>query len=165
MNITISKTGRAARVALIDVALVAVMCAVPALSHVLAFPLYKLNPMLGVMLAGMMLVKDRRNALLMAVVLPLVSMLVTGMLAFPKMVCMAAELLTVSAVFGVASGRMKCFPAVLLSIVAGRGVYYMAKALLISPVALVGTEWWIQVVTSLAWAAVFAAWYKSQWGA
>ena len=155
MNVTISNTGKLMRTAAVDATLAGVMCVVPALSHMFSIPLYKFNPMLGVMLAGMLLVKDRRNALLMAVVLPMVSMLVTGMPALPKMICMSAELLTIASVWWMAEGRMKPMWGMLAAIVAGKAVYYLAKALIISPATLVGTEWWIQLASSLVWCLLF----------
>ena len=79
MNITLSKTSDVWRILIVDAAILAIICLVPTLSHLFSVPIYKLNPMTLCLLAGMLLVNDRRNAFLLALVLPLVSMLISGM--------------------------------------------------------------------------------------
>ena len=148
------------RFAAFDAALLALACLIPAASHLLAVPLYKLNPMLALLLAGMLVGKDWRNTLVLAVLMPLVSGLVTGMPAAPKMVCMMAELATVASLFAVLSRRWAVLPAVLTAIVAGKMVYYAMKALVIAPAVLVGTEWWMQLGTVLVWGGLFALLYR-----
>ena len=148
------------RFAAFDAAVLALACLIPAASHLLAVPLYKLNPMLALLLAGMLVGKDWRNALVLAVLMPLVSGLVTGMPAAPKMVCMMAELATVASLFAVLSPRWAVLPAVLTAIVAGKMVYYAMKALVIAPAVLVGTEWWMQLGTVLVWGGLFALLYR-----
>ena len=96
----------------------------------------------------------------MPVLMPLVSGLVTGMPAAPKMVCMMAELATVASLFAVLSPRWAVLPAVLTAIVAGKMVYYAMKALVIAPAVLVGTEWWMQLGTVLVWGGLFALLYR-----
>ena len=83
---SISKTKGVARYVILDVAVVAVACLIPTVSHLTALPLYMLNPMLALLLAGMLLGRDWRNALVLAVLMPLVSCLVVGMPTAPKMV-------------------------------------------------------------------------------
>ena len=148
------------RFAAFDAALLALACLIPAASHLLAVPLYKLNPMLALLLAGMLVGKDWRNALVLAVLMPLVSGLVTGMPAAPKMVCMMAELATVASLFAVLSRRWAVWPAVMVSMLAAKGVYYALKALIIAPAVLVGTEWWMQLGTVLVWGGLFALLYR-----
>ena len=148
------------RFAAFDAALLALACLIPAASHLLAVPLYKLNPMLALLLAGMLLGRDWRNALVLSGLMPLVSGLVTGMPAAPKMVCMMAELATVASLFAVLSRRWAMLPAVLTAIVAGKMVYYAMKALVIAPAVLVGTEWWMQLGTVLVWGGLFALLYR-----
>lgn len=144
----------------LDAVLLAAACLIPAASHVLVFPLYMLNPMLALLLVGMLLGRDWRNALLLAVLMPLVSSLVVGMPAAPKMVCMMAEMATVAMLFGWLSRRWPALPAVLTAILAGKVVYYALKALIMAPATLVGTEWWIQLGAVIVWGGLFAMLYK-----
>ena len=155
-----TKTDSIVRIAMVDAVLVALACLVPAVSHLTAVPLYVANPMLALLLAGMLLGKDWRNALVLAVLMPLTSCLLTGMPAAPKMVCMAAELATVAVLFGVLSRRWKALPAVLTAIVAGKVVYYVLKAVVVAPAVLVGTDLWLQLAAVLLWGGLFALLFR-----
>lgn len=159
-DMTNTRTRSVAGLLLIDAALVVAACMVPAVSHVVALPLYMLNPMLALLLAGMLVGKDWRNGLLLALLMPAVSCLVTGMPAPAKMLCMAAELATVAVLFGVLSRRWKVLPAVLVSVLVAKVVYYALKALIISPAALVGTNMWLQIAVVLLWGGLFAMFHS-----
>lgn len=160
MNTTIVNHQTIWRTALIDVALLALACLVPTISHLMALPLYHLNPMLLVLLASLLLVNDRRNAYLMALLLPCVSMLAVGMPTPLKAICMVAELETVVLV----SQLLKVFGnkffgqlgSMLVAMLCAKAVYYVLKAVLISSVALVGTPVATQVIVCVAAAVVFA---------
>ena len=155
-----TKTNPIVKYAVLDTVLVTLACLVPAASHLFAVPLYVANPMLALLLAGMLFGRDWRNALVLAVLMPLVSCLLTGMPAAGKMVCMMAELATVATMFGVLSRRWKVLPAVLVSVVAAKGVYYGLKAMVLAPAVLVGTEWWMQPGAVVLWSGLFAMLYK-----
>ena len=155
-----TKTNPIVKYAVLDTVLVTLACMVPAASHLFAVPLYVANPMLALLLAGMLFGRDWRNALVLAVLMPLVSCLLTGMPAAGKMVCMMAELATVATMFGVLSRRWKVLPAVLVSVVAAKGVYYGLKAMVLAPAVLVGTEWWMQLAAVVLWGGLFAMLYK-----
>ena len=144
----------------LDAALVTVACLVPAASHLFAVPLFKFNPMLAVLLAGMLIGRDWRNSMVLAVLLPLASSLLTGMPAAPKMVCMMAEMATVVGVFAMVARRWKAFPAILTAIVAGKAVYYGLKAIVVAPAVLVGTDWKLQLLAVLLWGGLFALFHK-----
>lgn len=153
---TLNPAGRIA----VDGALLALACLIPAASHALALPLYMLNPMLVLLLAGVLLHRDWRHALVLAVLLPVVSCLVVGMPTAAKAVCMVAELATVAVMFGWLQRKWVVWPAVMTAIVAGKVVYYLLKAVVLAPAVLVGTEWWIQLGTVVLWGGLFALLYK-----
>ena len=144
----------------IDAVLVTLACLIPAASHLFALPLYMLNPMLALLLAGMLMGRDWHNALVLAILLPLVSCVLVGMPTVLKMVCMMAELATVVGLFHLLSHRWAVLPAVLVSILAAKGIYYALKAVIIAPAVLVGTAWWMQLGAVLLWAGLFALLYK-----
>ena len=150
------------RLALTDMALLGVACLVPSVSHLLALPLYMLNPMLALLLVGLLIGRDWRNAIVLAVLMPLVSCLVTGMPAAPKMVCMMAELATVATMFGWLQRKWAVLPAVLTAVLAGKAVYYALKAVVIAPAVLVGTAWWMQLGAVVLWCGLFTLVYKSR---
>lgn len=164
MNIVSVKSQNIWRVALIDVALLATACLIPTLSHLTALPLYQLNPMLMVLLAGMLLVRDPRNAYIMAVLLPVVSMLAVGMPTPMKALCMVPEMLTVvlmgSLLMRKASRFMGVFGAMVAAILCGKVVYYGLKALIFGAAGLVSTPILVQVLAMVGIAAIFAAFSK-----
>lgn len=157
-----NRTQKVALLVGIDAVLVVAACLIPAASHALALPLYMLNPMLALLLAGLLLGRDWRNALALAVAMPLVSCLLTGMPAAGKMVCMMAELAVVAASFGLLKERWGATKAVFAGIVASKGVYYILKALLLAPATLVGTAWWMQLAAVLLWGGLFTMLYTKK---
>lgn len=171
MTTAIAKRQSAVRTALIDAALVGAACLIPTISHLTALPLYRLNPMALVLVGGMVAVRDRRNALLLAVLLPTVSMLAVGMPSPAKALCMAAELLTVaslatlaerawgrqSAALPFALARFGAAAAMMTgALMGGKAVYYGLKALLLPSAALVGTPVLTQAAAVAAAAVLYA---------
>ena len=161
---TVTRSRSLALVAVADVALVAAACFVPAVSHLAAWPLSMLNPMLALLLAGLLVGRragwQTGNGLMLALLMPLVSSLLVGMPVVAKLPCMVAELAVVAAGFALLSRRMPVLPAVLLAVVAGKGVYYGLKALLLPGAVLVGTDWAVQAFAVLLWGGVFAVCYR-----
>lgn len=155
-----TKVRTMSRFAALDMILVGAACLIPAMSHLFAAPLYVLNPMLALLLVGILLGRDWRNALVLAVLMPLVSCLLAGMPAAPKMVCMVAELLTVAGLFHLLSQRWNVALSVFFAILAGKAVYYALKMLILAPAVLVSTEWWMQLGTIVVWGGLFAMLYK-----
>ena len=135
---------------------------VPALSHMFALPLYVLDPMRLAVLGVLLLTRSWKNALVLALMLPLFSLAVSGHPVFPKCLLIAFELSAnvllfevLLRVFGKASGRasgkaeagvsaaaagvsvgvaagISAAAAALLSIALSKGIYYLLKWALIS---------------------------------
>ena len=162
MEQTKQATRRLTVTLLTDAAILTLACLIPAASHLLAVPLYKLNPMLALLLAGIVVGKDWHNGLLLAVLLPTVSCLVSGMPAMPKMLCMVAEFAAVAAAFGWLERRWAVLPAVLTAVLAGKVVFYLLKAALLPAEALIDIEWWIQAATVVLWGGLFALLYRQR---
>ncbi|MBQ6238622.1 MAG: hypothetical protein IJK07_10455 [Bacteroidales bacterium] len=156
MNTTISKTTVALHTVAIDVLLLTVACLIPAASHTFSLPIYQLNPMYFCLLAEMTLVCDRRNSVLLAILLPVVTMLVVGMPTPLKCICIVAELLTLVGIYTFLSRFMQRFIAVLTAMLCSKVVFYLLKALLLSPAVLIGTSIWLQLSTVLLYALLFA---------
>lgn len=155
-----ASTKTIAGIAIADILLLAAACTVPALSHALALPLYVFNPMLALLLAGILLGRDWRNGLALAVLMPLLSCILVGMPTAPKMLCMMAELATVAVVFGLLQRSWKALPAVFAAVLAGKVVYYAIKALVLAPAVLVSTAWYIQLGSVVLWCTLFALVHK-----
>jgi len=45
-------------------------------------------------------------------------------------------------------------------VLAAKAVYYVLKAVVVAPVVLVGTEWWMQLAAVLLWGGLFAMLYR-----
>lgn len=153
------------RAGLIDAALLAAACLIPAVSHLLALPLYRLNPMLMVLAAGMLLVNNRLNGYILSLVVPFFTCMVAGMPTPLGALCMVCEYATVVTVFNLTlrrgSGFWKIFGSILAAVVAGKAIYYLAKWLIVRPDNLIGTSPVCQAVSVLAISVVFALlWYR-----
>lgn len=148
------------RTSLIDASLLAAACLIPAMSHLLALPLYLLNPMLMVVMTGMLLAGDRWNGYLLALAVPFATCIVAGMPTPLGALCMVCEYGTVVTVFNLMgrqrSGFWGIFGSVLVAIVAGKAVYYLSKWILVRPEQLIGTSILWQVVSVMAITATFA---------
>jgi hypothetical protein len=125
----------------------------PALSHLLNFPLYLIEPM-RLMLILAMVHSNRQNAFLLAISLPLFSFAVSGHPVFYKMLLISAELtLNVWLYFVFLRVFKNSFTAMLSGIVISKVAYYLVKAVLISLAVtgpgLFSTPIWIQVITTL----------------
>ena len=155
MYLTVSKTERVVKATIVDALLLSVICAVPAISHVLSFPLYKLNPMAMCLLAGMLLVKDHRNAFLLAILMPLVSMLVTGFPIIDNTACMIPELMTVVALMCTIDKKMPSEVSMFLSLLGGKIVFYTLRALFFSPAVLFGTSILLQISVLIVLSMVY----------
>ncbi|MCP4573685.1 MAG: hypothetical protein GY838_15105 [bacterium] len=126
------------RVISLNVLLCAAVVAIPSLSHATAFPLYKFEPM-RLLLFGAILWSSRRNALVMALWLPLLSMLTSGHPVFPKVVLIQGELvLNVLVFYALARGSERFLLAASVSVVASKALYYGAKYVLIRTALLGG---------------------------
>lgn len=125
----------------------------PALSHILYFPLYLIEPMRLVLILAM-LHSDRRNAYLLALTLPVFSFTVSAHPVFYKMLLISAELTMNVWLFFMLSSKLKNnFAAMLSAIVLSKVTYYLLKSGFIY-FALIGTGLfstpiWIQAVTTI----------------
>lgn len=171
MTTTVLNREGVVRAALVDTALVGAACLIPTLSHLTALPLYHLNPMMLVLLGGMLAVRNRGNAVLLAVLLPTVSMLAVGMPAPAKALCMVAEMVTLvaaatwlerlwvkTASSGATSANRFLANAGLMlgAMLCGKVVYYLLKAWLMPAAALVGTPVLTQAVVMVAAAGLYS---------
>ncbi|MBU0742301.1 hypothetical protein KKA85_12975 [bacterium] len=138
----------ALKTVLLDALLCVAVVAVPALSHAAALPLYRFEPM-RLLLFAAILCSNRRNALAMALCLPLLSTLTSGHPVFPKVVLIQGELALNALVFCALVRRSHRFVlAAAVSVLAAKAVYYAAKFVLIEAALLdgdlVATPWTCQ---------------------
>lgn len=158
MENTATRTKSLWQLALLDAVLLTAACLIPAVSHITQVRLFLFNPMLALLLTGMLLGRDWRNALLLAVMMPVVSCLLVGMPTAAKAVCMVAQYVTVAAMFGWLQRKWAVLPAVLVAMLSGTTMYYGLKVLLTG--MLFSGNSLMLAAASLLWALLFALLYN-----
>jgi len=123
---------------------------VPAVSHLLSFPVYYLEPM-RIMLILAIVHTSRRNAYLIAITLPLFSLLVSAHPSLIKTSLITSELLLNVWLFFFLSEKLSNKSlSIFLSIIASKIFYYLVKYLLSTSVLmggeLISTPMYIQII-------------------
>lgn len=141
------------RCVLTDLLALGLIYFVPALSHLLAFPVYLAEPMRLMLVAGLAHT-TKKNAYLLALSLPLFSFLVSAHPDSVKMLLIMTELALNVWIFYFLLKRTKNgFAAMVSAIVISKIAYYSLKYWLISlallHMNLVSTPLYIQVLTTL----------------
>lgn len=149
------------RTALIDAALIVLLCLTPALSHFFGVSYHYFEPMRIALFAGLLLVDDKRNGYLLAALLPVASMLISGMPTPPTCALMVLELLLNVFLFHVITRVSKsAFVSMLTGIVVSKVVFRLLKWGVISQGMMQTSElianWQVQLVVAVVFAAVFA---------
>jgi hypothetical protein len=123
---------------------------VPAVSHLLSFPVYYLEPM-RIMLILAIVHTSRKNAYLIALTLPLFSMLISAHPSLVKTSLITGELLLNVWLFFLLSEKLSNKTlSIFLSIVVSKAFYYLVKLLLITSALisgdLISTPMYIQII-------------------
>lgn len=137
-----------------DIVLLGIIYLLPTISHLLAFPLYLLDPMRIVIFASILISNNKYNSYLLAVTIPLFSFFVGGHPIFLKSVIISIELLANVILFGLLLKRWKnVFLVTLTSIFVAKVMYYAIKYIFVDfgwmQMELVSTAIIIQVVVTL----------------
>lgn len=168
----IAKT-KALNIGLTDAGAILLIFLVPALSHLTAVPFYLADPMRLAVLGALLITRNWKNSLALAVALPLVSFAISGHPVFPKCLVIAAELSVNVLLFAWLAGRaLKASSAAagliglaaFASILVSKIFYYGLKALVLSAgllqMELVATALWIQLIVALVISIAFGFLYK-----
>jgi len=116
---------------LIDFSLLLLIYFLPALSHLLAFPIYYLDPMrIAVVVA--LIHTSKKNTFIIALTLPLFSFLISSHPQILKSFLLSAELIINLSLFFLFKEKLKnVFTSLFLSIVISKVIYYLLKFTLI----------------------------------
>jgi hypothetical protein len=136
---------------------VALMYFLPALSHIIGYPLYFLEPMRLVILFSMVLL-EKKEALILAVTLPLFAFVTTGHPTFPKLFIVSAELLFFVYLFFIVNKKISIPPiSLLIAILLSKSAYYLMKYILIMSFLgnseLISTPIQVQIFTAIGYSA------------
>ncbi len=133
MNTTaITLSSARAKIIFVDITALLFIYFTPAISHLLNFPLYLLEPM-RIMLILSLAHTNRRNAYLIALTLPLFSLIISSHPSVLKSLLITAELFLNVYLFIYFSEKIRhIFGAALLSIIISKSVYYIFKYIFIT---------------------------------
>lgn len=145
------------RPAVFDMIALSVIYLVPVFSHLFAVPIYYAEPM-RLMMVLAVLFTSKRNVFLIAVTMPLFSMLVSGHPVFYKALIMSGELLFNAFLYFVFVEKLKNkFTSMALSIALSKGAYYGLKILLLNLALLSGDLIATPIIFQLGVILVFSA--------
>ncbi len=151
---------KAVGIGLTDAAAVLFVFAVPALSHLTSVPFYLLDPMRMAVLGALLFSRNWKNALVLALALPLFSFAVSGHPVYPKFLLIAAELSVNVLLFAWLSRKMNAGIAAFVSILLSKVLYYGLKAAVLSAgllqAELISTTIWWQLGVAVGLSAAFA---------
>jgi hypothetical protein len=138
------------RTIIFDILALLAIYLVPAISHLFSFPVYYLEPM-RIMLILAIAHTSRRNAYLIALTLPIFSLLISAHPSLIKTSLITGELLLNVWLFFYLSEKLSNKPlSIFLSLIASKIFYYLIKFLLITSVLingeLISTPMYIQMI-------------------
>lgn len=164
---SIALTSQRVRTVLIDLAALAFIYFIPALSHMLAVPVYLIEPM-RIMLIIAIAHTSQRNAYLIALTLPLFSFAISAHPVFLKSLLISLELLVNVWLFFVLTKIFRNhFAAMATAIIGSKLFYYALKFGLLSTAliggSLISTPLYLQAITTLVFSAyIFMIFRKKQ---
>jgi hypothetical protein len=167
MNTTaISLSNEKVKVVLIDLLALLFIAFTPALSHMLAIPIYILEPM-RILLILSIVHTSRKNSYLIALALPIFSFIISTHPSIAKTLLMSSELLINVFLFSVLLKNFKnTFAAMLASILISKIYYYTLKIGLISlgfiSGNLLATPIYIQIIVALVLSTYLFLFYKTK---
>ena len=146
---------------IIDVLFVFALVLIPIFSHWISFPLYLFEPMRFVIFC-LILTTTRKNTLLLALLLPFISNIISGHPIFPKNILISIELITnVLLLYKLANMKVNIFISIILSVIFSKIIYYALKYALISVgalnVELISTPISYQITTTFVILLLFIA--------
>ena len=149
------------RTVIIDAALILLLCVTPAISHFFGVSYHYFEPMRIALFAGLLMVDDKRNGYVLAALLPLASLLISGMPTPPICALMVLELMLNVFLFHVITKVAKsAFVGMLTGIVISKIVFRLLKWAVISQGMMQTSElianWQVQLIVAVVFAAVFA---------
>lgn len=147
-----------------DIAALMVIYLIPTLSHLLAFPFYKFDPMRMVALGSILFLSNKKNACLLALTMPMLSYCIAGHPIAIKNIIICIELFVNVCLLDLFLHKTdKTFIAVFSSIMISKLIYYVLKYLAIYigllNTNIVDTNILIQIAVSLFISILFSLFF------
>lgn len=124
---------KAIKTIIVDLCLLTFIYYVPTLAHAFRAPIYMFEPMRVALFMAVLLLRDRRNAFLLAITLPLFSFMVSGHPIAVKNLIMSIELfVNIFLLYKLIDLRVGQMLSCFISILVSKVVYYGMKILAIN---------------------------------
>ena len=165
MTLAISKTSLI-YVCICDLLVALFIIAMPILAHLFPIPLYILDPMRLAVFATLILMPNRKmNAIMMALLLPLLSYIISGHPIAVKNILIAIELVANVTLFQLLVSKFNhvgfsMFASILTSKLFYYGMKYVCLSIGLLSINIISTPLIIQIIVSIVISLVFAIWYK-----
>ena len=149
------------RTVIIDAALILLLCITPAISHFTGISYHYFEPMRIALFVGLLLVNDKRNGYFLAALLPVSSMIISGMPTPPICALMVLELILHVFLYHVLTRTTKsAFVGMLTGIIVSKAVFRVLKWAILGHGSYFATavfaNWQIQLIVSVVLAIGFA---------
>ena len=153
------------QIVVLDVLAVVLMYVLPTITHIIAIPMYKLEPMRCVLLINMLCLRNKSNAYLMALTLPFFSFIFASHPVLLKAILMSAELTVNVFLFVLLSEKkFNTFLAMCFAILMSKILYYVLKFCCIEvgwlSTDIVDTSIIIQIIVSIVLSLGFVNYSK-----
>jgi hypothetical protein len=153
------------RFIIVDISILALVYILPTFSHIVGFPLYLLDPMRLAVLSSLFLLKDKNNAYILALTIPLFSFFVSGHPIFWKSILISIELIANVFFFMFLKNKIKsCFFSMFISIFFSKIVYYILKYGFVTigllNIEIISTSLLLQLFIALFISILFTLFYK-----
>ena len=148
------------RTVIIDAVLIVLLCLTPAITHLTGISYHYFEPMRIALFLGLLMVNDRINSYMLAALLPISSMIFSGMPTPPICALMVLELMLNVYLFHLLTRVTKStFVGMFTGIVISKVVFRLVKCLFLTNGAFqasaVVANWQLQLIVSFALAAGF----------
>ena len=145
---------------LIDVVIIALFCVTPAIMHLFGLSYHYFEPMRVALFAGMLIVADKKNSYLLAAILPISSMILSGMPTPLICALMVVELmLNVMLFYLLTKPGKNAIAGMFISIIVSKVVFRLMKCLFVSSIAFNSANllanWQSQLIMSIVLACAF----------
>ena len=143
-----------AKTFIIDLLVLLFIYFVPAISHLMAFPVYYLDPM-RIALIIALIHTSKRNSFIIAITLPIFSFIISSHPSLIKSFLLSGELLLNLSIFFLLKDKIKnVFITLLLSIAVSKIIYYLVKFMFINfsllDDKLFATPYYFQILSAVS---------------
>lgn len=153
------------RTVIIDIVLISLLCMTPAVAHLVGISYHYFEPMRIALFMGLLLVDDRKNGYLLAAILPISTMILSGMPTPTICALMVLELMLNIYLFHLVSSLTRsAFWGMFIGVIVSKVVYRLMKWSALSnemfQASALIENWQLQLIMSVVLSVGFVVIYK-----